>query len=207
MQKTRIERGLVWPADDTECARAVFGTLDDCDAATALCRHNRLAVQAGGNCGVWARHLASVFDRVVTFEPDPLNFRCLVANCAPFENILSLPAALGAKSGGWCDLERIEKNAGAHQVVDGAVAPVLALDDLNLPACDLIYLDVEGMEKAALLGAFRTIDRFRPVIAFEDKGLSQRYGVEKGDVETWLFSFGYRVIDRRRRDVIMVPAL
>jgi hypothetical protein len=41
------------------------------------------------------------------------------------------------------------------------------IDDLNLPSCDLIHLDVEGYEAAALQGAIETIKKFKPVVIIE----------------------------------------
>lgn len=199
----RLERGLLWPADDRACAAVVFDTVPDMTHAIGRCRGSRLAVQAGGNMGVWALALSTMFDRVVTFEPDPVNYRALVHNTASSGNILALPCALGDKPG-WCDLDRQEHNAGAHQVADGSVVPVMTLDSLQLPACDLLYLDIEGFEVPALMGALDTIQRFKPVIAIEDKGLSQRYGYPQGYAEQFLASYGYRVVARPHRDVILV---
>lgn len=200
----RLERGLVWPIDDSECARVAFDTLDDADAAIGLCRGSALAVQAGGNAGAWPLHFARSFNRVITFEPCPVNFAALAINVAAVEGITPIPFALGARGGAWCGLDRIEGNAGAHQITTGLEAPVMALDDLALPACDLIYLDIEGSEHAALIGALGTIARFKPVIAVEDKGLSERYGVRQGTCEELLRGFGYHVARRHRRDVILV---
>ncbi|HEV2842096.1 MAG TPA: FkbM family methyltransferase [Chthoniobacterales bacterium] len=45
--------------------------------------------------------------------------------------------------------------------------PMVALDDLQLPRCELLKIDAEGMELDVMLGAVRTIERFRPVIYFE----------------------------------------
>jgi FkbM family methyltransferase len=200
----RLERGLWWPADDVHCAAAVWDSLDDLALVTRLCRGNRLAVQAGGNCGVWARKLAKDFERVITFEPHPVNFRCLVHNVAGLD-VVAFPAALGEKPG-WCDLDGKPNNAGAYEVADGTAYPVMALDALDLPACDLIYLDIEGSEPAAFAGARRTIERFQPVIAFEDKGISRRYGVKQGETEKRLDALGYKVVARPKRDVVMVGA-
>ena len=202
----RIERGLLWPADDSACAAVVFDTTGDADQAINLCKNKGLAIQAGGNCGVWALHFASKFDRVVTFEPDPVNFRALVWNTSSAENILSLPCALGKHGGEWCDMDREPGNAGAHQVRAGNVAPVVSIDGLALTECDLIYLDIEGSEMDAIFGAAKTIDQFRPIIAVEDKGLSRRYGFQKEEIVKHLaLAHGYRVSARPNRDVIMVP--
>src|SRR5207249_4297202 len=51
----------------------------------------------------------------------------------------------------------------AHSVV-----PVVRVDDLQLRACHFFKLDVEGMERQALLGAADTVRRFRPLLYVED---------------------------------------
>ena len=43
----------------------------------------------------------------------------------------------------------------------------MAIDDLDLMACDLIKVDVEGLEPEVLEGAAKTIDRLRPVVYAE----------------------------------------
>lgn len=201
----RIERGLLWPASDVHCAPAVFGSLRDLDRVLTRVPHHGVAVQAGGNCGVWARALAGLYERVITFEPDQTNFRCLVHNTVGFDNILALPMAVGEKSRTWIGIDGDPTNVGAHQVTSGMVAPMMRLDDLALPDLDLLYLDIEGKELDALAGAVDTIEEYHPVIAFEDKGLSKRYGHEKGEAEKFLAgALGYRVVDRFARDVVMV---
>ncbi|MDK1386371.1 FkbM family methyltransferase [Sinorhizobium sp. 8-89] len=203
----RLERGLMWPAEDRACAAVVFDTVPDMDHALKHCRKFELVVQAGGNMGVWALALAQKFERVVTFEPDPRNFRALVHNTASAENILALPCALGSDGGDWCGLDLAPhetNNAGAYQVTKGVTAPIVTIDSLNLPSLDLLYLDIEGFEMPAILGAMETIDKFRPVIAIEDKGLSDRYGYQKGAAENALATFGYEVVARPHRDVVMV---
>lgn len=202
----RLERGLLWPADDRACAAVVFDTVPDMDHALKHCRKFDLAIQAGGNMGVWALALAAKFGRVITFEPDPMNFRALVHNTSTAANILSLPCAIGDNGGEWCGLDREAGNAGAHQVTAGDQAPIITIDSLNLPALDLLYLDIEGFEMLAIMGAIETISKFKPVIAIEDKGLSVRYGKKQGDAERFLASYGYQVTARPHRDVVMVCA-
>jgi len=198
--------GFMWPASDGECHQAVFGSLSDLDHAYARCSNFRVVVQAGGNCGVWPKELSHKFETVYTFEPDPVNFRCLAAN-VPEHNVFKFNGALGAERR-LVELEREPRNIGAHQVAEKAGSiPTLLIDDLGLEACDLIYLDIEGYELNALLGARRTIEACRPVVAVEDKGLSERYGVPQGAVERWLEdNLGYRVVDRVGRDVILIPS-
>jgi hypothetical protein len=85
----------------------------------------------------------------------------------------------------------------------GDIAPIDTLDSLNLPALDLLYLDIEGFEMMAIIGGLETIVKFKPVIAIEDKGLSERYGYKQGQAEKFLASHGYEVVARPHRDVVM----
>lgn len=200
----RLERGLLWPAGDVFCRSASF-TVADLDEVYPHCRAFDTAVQAGGNCGIWPAALARRFRVVYTFEPDPVNFRCLAAN-APAENVFKFNAALGNRRHS-VELARRPDNVGAHQVDGAGDIPVMRIDDLDLRCCDLIYLDVEGYELPALVGAQSTIDRARPVIVFEEKGLGERYDIARGDAERYVADvFGYRVAARPHRDVVMVPA-
>lgn len=123
--------------------------------------------------GVYPIALAAHFDRVLTFEPDAENLACLQKNVtAP--NVAVFHAALSSKSG-TCGVEAVEPdNCGAHKIVPNGGIPTLALDELELDACDLIWLDIEGHEKEAIEGAKMTIERFAPIIILEEKGLGPK---------------------------------
>lgn len=195
--------GFMWPADDGWCHKVIHEELGDLDAAVRLCRGHEVAVQAGGNVGVWASHLAKRFKRVVTAEPDVINYKCLTLNVP--DNVEHHRAAFGAEPSS-IGLVYVEGNAGAHYAKADGDIPVLTIDSLGLEACDLICLDVEGYEPMALRGAEQTIRRCKPVIMFEEKGLSQRYfGVPEGTAERWVvgLGMGYSVKARVRRDVIL----
>jgi FkbM family methyltransferase len=203
VHKYKLERGLLWPSDDIKCAQVIFNGAADLKAAYPYCRGFEVVVQAGGNCGVWPRDLAMEFQSVYTFEPDPVNFRCLCAN-APQENVFKFNAALGDKRGA-IDLLRKPENCGAYRVDCAGQIPVMMIDDLGLAVCDLIYLDIEGFELPALRGARNTIEKCRPVVVVEDKGVSEHYGIAKGEVENFMISQGYKVAERVSRDVVMIP--
>lgn len=202
----REDHGFLWPAADPKAPRLSRLTVDDIAVALGFCRAHNVAVQAGGNCGVWPRRMAEQFGAVYTFEPDAQNFTALAVNTADCSNVIRFQAVLG-DAPGFVDLERHTINCGAHYVSGAGLIPILRIDDLALSACDLIYLDIEGYELKALNGAAQTIARHRPVVAFEDKGLSEKFGTPKGEVERWMsHRFGYRVVERVRMDVVMVPA-
>ena len=205
----RMERGLLWPAMDEACAKVIFDTQKDLDIALQYVKSFDACVQAGGNCGVWPRVLASKFNRVYTAEPHPANFTALAWNTAGLQNVIRLQCAFGNERG-FVKLELADDesaNCGAFFVARDGHIPTLLIDDLGLQSCGLIYLDIEGYEMKALRGAEATIRTCRPAIVIEDKGLSKKYGTKKGDCEKWLETeFDYVVAERIRRDVILVHA-
>jgi FkbM family methyltransferase len=200
-----IERGgFHWPASDDWCWRVIHDELPDLDEALKLVPGRKLAVQAGGNVGVWAAHLAKTFETVMTFEPVAENYACLIRNVPA--NVISRQCGLGDKAG-TTGMTMVEGNAGAHYIGGSGSIDLITLDSLGLDACDFLCLDIEGAEPMALHGAAETIRRFRPVIMMEEKGLSERYyRIAKGAAERWLRrEFGYKVAKKVRKDVILVP--
>jgi FkbM family methyltransferase len=204
----RFEQGLLWPDYDVKCAQVVFKMTTDLDHVMRFCAQKRRVVQAGGNCGVWPRALAPHFEQVMTFEPDPRNFLCLEHNTRGIPNILKYNTGLG--NGGRASMftpSHELDNCGALQVdpCDEGEISLMKLDALNLQELDLLYLDIEGFEIPALLGAAATIARCRPIVAIEDKGLSERYGYKKDDAVGVMRAAGYAVVKRMHRDVIFAP--
>ena len=133
-------------------------------------RGRKVVVQAGGCLGLYPRLFSQVFEHVYTFEPVPINFHCLVQN-TQVENITKFNAGLGPKTGVASISSVNHSNPGLARATlneEGtARTTMFALDDLNLPGCDLIQLDVEGYELDVLRGAIKTIERFRPAISLE----------------------------------------
>lgn len=192
--------GFEWPEQDVHCRQVVFDRTKDMNLALDLCKGRSIAVQAGGNAGVWPAWLAEKFETVYTFEPDAENFRCLAMNCP--DNVIKFQSALGFRREN-VDLHRDLANCGAYYVAGKGNIPTLRIDDLELPKCDFICLDIEGMEAEALEGAILTLTTFHPVIMYEDKGLSEKYGVGKGEIEQRMAHLGYKVIHRVKRDMIL----
>jgi FkbM family methyltransferase len=203
----RRERDLLWPMYDRECARAVFGETAKLAPVVELCKKRDVVVQAGGNCGVFPLALSQLFGNVYTFEPDPANFVALAVNTANVPNIVKMQAALGDKPQLVGLINDENENCGSLRITFKGIVPTLRIDDLGLFDCDLIYLDIEGRELSALMGARKTIQNKKPVIVIEDKGLSSHYGVPQGAAVLWLQeTFNYRVHSKLARDVVLVPA-
>lgn len=196
--------GFWWPLDDDWCHKVIHSEVPDADDALRFVKGRDIAVQAGGNVGVWAAHLAARFSRVVTVEPDAINYECLKRNVPA--NVDHRRAGFGAEPDS-VGLVNVTGNAGAHYINTGpGDIPVITIDSLDLPACDFLCLDIEGFEPHALRGAEQTIRKFRPVIMFEEKGLSERYyGVPRDSAERWVLGLGvgYRLRVKVRADVIL----
>ncbi len=180
------------------------------DRIIARVRQHRVAVQAGGNLGVYPKRLAERFDTVYCFEPDAESFAALAVN-APAANIVRFQAALGAKHElvGLSAVRRDGSGRPSHpgltHVSGPGVVPTLCIDDLNLPVCDLICLDVEGYELFALQGAVETLRRCRPVIACEINKNLAHVGHSAADLVNLLTSVGYVCADQQGSDVVFEP--
>ena len=154
-----------------------------------------VVIQAGGNLGIYPRLLASRFKTVYTFEPDPLNFHCLVNNCQ-LDNIVKINAALGTECGPCRLIRNRRENVGMHRVEENkfGTTMMLSIDSLNFEQCDMICLDTEGFEEQIIEGALETIRQFGPVITAENKNGS--------NIEPWLKDIGYEIVDQSVSDTI-----
>jgi FkbM family methyltransferase len=185
----------LWPSSDTEAWR---GPQEEWlsthrDAYLAVANGRQSVVQAGGNCGMYPRLFSKYFETVYTFEPDSLNFYCLVNNCAD-SRVISFNCALGNSNEPVQVSKPYTHNVGTHYVGVGGTIPQLTIDQLNLPNCSLIQLDTEGFEVPILLGALNTIKRHRPGIACEQLG---------GDMVTKILQpLGYKLLGVVVKDYI-----
>jgi len=165
-------------------------------------RRYGVVLQAGGNMGLYARLLSDKFETVYTFEPHPLAFHCLVQNCQ-VPNIIKFNAALGPERSYIKNSIGLEgaDNMGMNQIakMEGSIIPMFTIDELNLPSCDLIALDVEGFEYNILCGSMTTIVQYKPVIILENG--------ERPEIKEFLTPFGYRVAGKSVADTVWAPIL
>ena len=193
-------RGRVWewPLHDQKLV-AVFDWVDDLAHVLPHVTGRGLCIQAGGACGVWPWYLAQHFEQVITFEPHPVNFACLERN---------VPANVTAYHKGLSDsyhragitVDDFEAdNCGAYYLTEGDAVECMTIDML-FAAPDLIQLDIEGGELAALKGGAYTLDKHRPVVVLEEKPLPQID--DHLAPRRWLQDLGYKEVGRVHRDVI-----
>lgn len=189
---TRIEQrdGWYWPFKDRSCWPWLQNEKDNPNLVSAYCKQHRTIIQAGGNVGFYVKPYAELFDRVITFEPDRLNFQCLAMNVQE-ENVIKIQACIGSQRNA-VGMITSRKNIGAYHVNEkGGLIPTLLIDDFNVQDCDLIHLDIEGFELFALQGAIETIQRCRPVIALEWMNHGEKYGGPDSAIEELLTKLGY----------------
>lgn len=204
-----VREGWLWPSHDKELI-LVADWVKDVGYAMPYVKTARNALQAGGSVGLWPDALAKLFENVITLEPDPHSFHCLMHNCARHENVIALNAALG-NNHVQVEINREDypENVGA-QYVDPRKAggiPMLKIDDMGYASdnpLDLLCLDIEGWERDALLGGVTTITRDHPIIMVENKPLKQM-GVlrtDAGVVPKLLASWGYKQVAAVHRDLV-----
>lgn len=185
--------------------------LESLQVVVPMVKSRRVAVQAGGCLGVFAKYLASQFDAVYVFEPST-QFVDMTHN-APEANIVRFQAALGSRHemvDPVCGLRgndgKTVLHSGMTRVEAGAgIVPTLRVDDLDLPQCDLIYLDVEGWELFALQGAEETIRRCRPIITCEINRGIEYLGISGDELRRWLTDRDYKFHSKHRSDEVYTP--
>jgi FkbM family methyltransferase len=198
----KLVEGWQVPDLDECCINALLVELPDLKESYTFINQFRTVIQAGGNIGVYPATMAQQFERVITVEPDTVNYQALLLNVAGHKNIMYAQAALGDKYGTASVDHVYPGNIGAHQLKAGTDVRVIPIDSFNVDDCDFIQLDVEGSEHQAILGAEQTIKKTYPVITLELKGLGSRYGYSDEDTIELLASWGYEIVGRVNRDVI-----
>jgi len=145
--------------------------------------------------------------RVIAFEPLPANLDAIRRNVAlnRIENVEIVPVALGDSEGTaelklhaqqtWAKLDT-SADTGFQQELDVAGHVTVALSTIDrqlqsLPAPDLVKIDIEGAEVAALRGASTLLSTHRPTIICELHGtndavceLLESHGYSLRSIET-----------------------
>jgi len=159
----------------------------------------QVVIDAGANIGVHTLFFARKVGpqgRVLAFEPQRLVFQSLCGNMAlnSISNVYCWNMGLGEQPGQAAvpllDPRRPENFGGVtlDGDADGEIVAVTTIDNFDLPQCDFIKIDVEGMEEAVLRGAEQTIRRHQPILYLE---------CDRAERETsllpYLDSLGYRM--------------
>jgi FkbM family methyltransferase len=136
-------------------------------------------VEVGANIGAHTLPLAKIVGArgvVHAFEPQRIVFQALCANMAlnSLDQVYCHQAAVGAEPGHIL-VPRLDYSAqnnfgglGLGQYDTGENVPLMTVDQLDLEACHLMKIDVEGMERSVLRGAEATIAEHRPILYLEN---------------------------------------
>jgi FkbM family methyltransferase len=138
-----------------------------------------VVVDVGANIGTHTVSFARTVGRdgrVFAFEPQRLVYQTLCGNVAlnGLTNVIAFHAAASDRLGHAripaLDPEK-EYNFGAVAVCDddgGELVEAIPIDALDLRACRLVKIDVEGMEAIVLRGAEKTVARCQPALFVEN---------------------------------------
>ena len=199
----------VWPASDENSWNGQNEFIDIADKIIPYVKNKNIMIQAGGNCGFLLSKFVEHFNTVYTFEPDPINFYCLNQNVTS-PNVIKMQCCLGNSNNPVTTQQlvrpdRLHDIGGVH-ISGFGITPTIVIDNLNLPGCDLIQLDVEGYELNALLGAIETIKKYKPVLCIEfcEKWLN-RYDATSDKILGLLKELNYIQVDEYGVDKIFVP--
>ena len=193
-------------ARDTYIGRALieYGEYSEIEARVLakILPEGGVAAEVGANLGAFTVPLAKKAGgqgRVYAFEPQPLIFQQLCANCAVngLGNVEAFNAFCGDSAGevkippidysreinyGGFGIDQLPGNA------TGRPVRIMSLDSLELRRLDLLKIDVEGMELDVLRGAVENIRHRRPVIYLENNRREH-----SADLIETLFGFEYRL--------------
>jgi FkbM family methyltransferase len=138
-----------------------------------------IVLDVGANIGTHtvplAKHVTDA-GAVLAFEPQRLTFQLLCANVAlnSLTNVKCVNAAVSDVRGEvlipMLDPTKAVNFGGLSSVghEHGEPTDTLRIDDLQLGRCNLIKIDVEGLEARVLEGARQTITAHRPVLFVEN---------------------------------------
>jgi FkbM family methyltransferase len=172
------------------------------------------AIDCGANIGIhsidWSKRMTG-WGKVTAIEAQERIFYALAGNIAINNcfNSRAIHAAVSSACGtmkiptldyqkpasfGSLELTKLPVSEPIGQDVDYSDSatteiPTISLDSLRLKRCDLIKIDVEGMESSVLDGASGTIDQYHPII------LAEMVKSNKEDLQSKLMSLGYQVFE------------
>lgn len=164
---------------------------------SGLVRDWSVAIDGGANIGEWSAVLAGRFKMVHAFEPGGMF-------AAHGDSVVLHEKALMDEP---CRVEIIKKKVRSRGwyalPMPHGETEATTIDRLKLDACGLIKLDIEGAEGFALLGAARTIRRFKPVLIVEfGTSRRKRPGLPDDRTRGILREYGYSKVYESRPDEV-----
>jgi FkbM family methyltransferase len=150
----------------------LYGQYSESEVAMmrAFLREGSTVIDVGANIGDLTLPLARIVGesgRVFAIESHPDNINILCANLAlnsirntrPINAFVATSDQVDTGSGVWGKYAYVK---------EGWSTQFMSLDSLELTACDLIKVDVDGKELEVLQSGEMQIERYRPVLYFEN---------------------------------------
>lgn len=167
-------------------------------------------LDVGANVGQVTMHASKLVGpagRVISFEPDPVNFERLHTNLKlnHVPNVTVEQFGLGDKPGSFLISNVEEGNRGMNRIVkkgpdEGRTSTIQVttidtyVHEHNVAKVDVIKIDVEGFEFNVLNGAKATLEKWHPVLFIElDDGNLMEQGSSGKQLVGFLESAGYKV--------------
>ena len=169
-------------------------------------------VDVGAHCGLFSIPFCRVTGgKAISFEPQENLFELLNKNFSQnsLENYKTYRCAVGSvcKSGislnkgdeGYAasNKQGLPSNLGGVGIGEDGEAGIelITIDSLDLDACDILKIDVEGAEPYVIDGARETIAKFRPVVMYENNWKTTNDYMKKImgepiDIKEFLLSLG-----------------
>ncbi len=167
------------------------------DCLGQLLRPGDVVLDVGANIGTHAVFFAQKVGNaglVYALEPQRVSYEFLCGNIAlnRLLNVIPLQVAVGERAGQiMIPLlnPAVPQNFAALQIeghTQGDHVQLIPIDELHLKRCNMIKIDVEGMEQQVLRGAKQTIRAFHPFLFVENN-------TREGSPETvqWIFEQDY----------------
>lgn len=132
--------------------------------------------------------------KVFAFEPLKLAFQCLEYNMKDRKNVFIYNNFLSNQKDKIKGISINYQNPGASYISTGAQTISMTIDELNLPQCNFIKIDVEGGEIDVLRGGKETIEKYSPIMLIEvNEGALNRNNATGKDLMNYVKSLGYSI--------------
>jgi FkbM family methyltransferase len=168
----------------------------------SLLEEDQIAIDGGAFVGTHSIPMARTVGKggaVYSFEPNKAVYPLLLENLSINEvtNVTAHPFALSHSPGvlyqqalSTGDLVNWGHNQPGKlpEDEDSETLTAIQIDNLRLDRCDLIKLDVEGMESSAIIGASGTIEKHRPILYVECTSIENGW-----TIMNVLHPYGYRM--------------
>jgi FkbM family methyltransferase len=154
------------------------------------------AIDVGANIGNHTIFFSDIFEKVVSFEPNPITFKLLQVNTFTLKNVHIFNLGL-SDSDNELTLSVLAGNIGGSSITINHKSDLehkikaIPLDDFRElpPNIELMKIDVEGMENLVLKGAKQVITTNKPIILFEQWSSQFRNG--SSDAVDFLLNLDY----------------